>query len=368
MNLQEALRSFAADRPRWESLGVSWEEGWEPKAYIPDGFAQDYKMAMDAQPTLATTPNAGVPAMLTTLIDPQVYEILFAPTKAAEVLGETRKGTWLDETTMFPTVEHTGEVSSYGDYANNGRAGANTNWPQRQSYLFQTVKQYGERELERAGLARINWVSELDRAAATIMNRFTNLTYLYGVNGLQNYGLLNDPLLGASLSPGTKASPAVGNTWFTTSGAPNCTANEVYNDILSLYEQLVSQTFGLVDKSTKLVLVLSPQSEVALDFTNTFNVNVTDILKKSFPGIRIVTVPQYAARSAANPNGVVGGNFMQMIAESIEGQQTGYCSFNEKMRAHKIIPELSAYKQKVTGGTWGAIIRMPISFVSMIGI
>ncbi len=78
---------------------------------------------------------------------------------------------------MFPVAESTGEVSTYGDYAESGNAGVNTNWPQRQSYLFQVIKQYGERELERAGLARINWVSEIDIAAALAMNKFLNFTY-----------------------------------------------------------------------------------------------------------------------------------------------------------------------------------------------
>lgn len=361
-DIQGALRSFEADRPMMEQLGISWDPSVTPKGYLP----ANVQMAMDALPALVTDPNSGIPAMLTTFIDPQVFEILWSPTKAAEILGENRKGTWTDDTTMFPVVEHTGEVSSYGDYATAGRAGANTSWPQRQAYLFQTIKQYGEREMDRAGLAKINWVSELDKAAAQVLNRYSNLTYLYGVNGLQNYGFLNDPNLLAATTAKTKT--AGGTAWFTAAGAPNATANEVYDDILTTYENLVLQNQGLVDKSTDLVLVLSPQSEVGLSFTNSFNVNVEDLLKKNFPGLRRVTVPQYGAKSTLNPNGVAAGNFMQLIATSIQGQQTGYASFNEKMRAHKIIPRLSSYEQKVSGGTWGAIIRMPVAFSSMVGI
>jgi hypothetical protein len=321
---------------------------------------------MDAQPTLQTDPNSAVPTMLTTLIDPQVYEIVFAPNKAAEILGENRKGTWLDETAMFPSVEHTGEVSSYGDYSNNGVTGANTNWPQRQSYLFQTIKQYGERELERAGLAKINWVSELDKAAATVLNKFSNLTYFFGVTGLQNYGLINDPNLPATLTPATKAGG--GAAWFSASGAAVATANEVYNDILAVYTNLVQQTAGLVDDNSDLVLALDPTRATALKFANTFNVNVETLLKTNFSRLRIVTAVQYAALTAANPQGNLAGNFMQMICTSIEGQQTGYAAFNEKMRSHQIVPGLSNWMQKVSGGTWGTIIRMPIGFASMTGI
>jgi len=366
MNLQEAVRKFEADKPRLMSLGVSWQEGAAPVAYAADEARSNYTIAMDALPALTTSPNAGVPAMLTTMIDPQVYEILFAPNKAAVILGENRKGTWLDQTAMFPTVEHTGEVSSYGDYANNGRAGANTNWPQRQSYLFQTIKEYGELELERAGLARINWVSEIDRAAATVLNKFSNLTYFFGVSGLQNYGLLNDPNLPASLTPGTKAA-STGNRWIN-NGVVTATANEIFTDIQSIFLGLVQQTTGLVEASSPLVLAMSPVVEVALTTTNSFNVNVFDLLKKNFPNIRFETAVQYGATSASNPQGIAAGNLVQMIAENIEGQQSGYCSYNEKMRAHVIVREMSAFKQKLTGGTWGAIIRQPFAFSSMVGV
>jgi hypothetical protein len=117
-----------------------------------------------------------------------------------------------------------------------------------------------------------------------------------------------------------------------------------------------------------MVLAMSPTSAAALTATNTFNVNVYDLLKKNFPNLRVETAVQYGALTAANPQGVAAGNFMQLIAESIEGQDTGYCAFNEKMRAHTIIRDLSAFKQKVTGGSWGAIIRLPVAFASMVGI
>ena len=85
-----------------------------------DGFA------CDAQPTLVTTSNSGIPAFLSTYIDPKQIEILVSPMKAAEVTGqEVKKGDWLTETAMFPVIESTGEVSAYGDYNENGRAGVN---------------------------------------------------------------------------------------------------------------------------------------------------------------------------------------------------------------------------------------------------
>jgi len=362
MNFQEARSTFQADKPLHESRGVVMPL---VTSYIPEGWKMNFNLAMDAQPSLSTDPNSAVPAMLTTMIDPQIYEILFSPNKAAIIFGEQKKGTWLDETTMFPTVEHTGEVSSYGDYSENGVAGANTAWPARQSYLFQVMLEYGERELDRAGLARINWVSELEASAAAVMNKFSNLSYFFGVQGLQNYGALNDPNLSAPLTPSVKA--AGGNTWIK-NGAINATANEVYEDIQALFLQLVVQSGGIIEATDKLVLAMSPGSAVALTATNTFNVNVYDLLKKNYPNIRFETAVQYGEVSASNPQGVVGGNLVQMIAESVEGKQSAYSAFNEKMRAHKLIPASSSFKLKLTGGTWGTVIRRPFAISQMLGV
>ena len=363
MNFQEAKAAWAAHAPQFAARGVSLPD---VIAYMPPEWKHDFTMAMDAQPSLTTTANSAVPAFLTTLIDPAVFKILFAPNKLAIIFGETRKGTWLDQTAMFPTVEHTGEVSSYGDWAENGRTGVNTNWPQRQSYLFQTVKEYGDLELERAGLAKINWVSEIDQAAATVLNKYANLVYAFGLQGLQNYGLLNDPNLTASLTPATKA--AGGTKWISSSGVVVATANEVFTDIQSMFYQLVLQTQGLVEADAKLVLAMSPASEVALTATNSFNVNVFDLLKKNFPNIRFETAVQYGSITASNPQGNSAGNLVQMIVEEIEGQATGYCAFNEKMHAQPIVRQLSSYRQKVLAGVWGCVIRQPFALVQLLGV
>lgn len=363
MNLQEARAKFQADRPKLESLGVVLPG---VTRYLTADEKRDFRLGLDAQPTLSTDPNSAIPAMLTTAIDPDLIRIVFAPLAFAEILGERKAGDWLEDTRMFPVVEQTGEVSSYGDFNNNGRAGINMNWPQFQSYLFQTFVRYGERELERAGLAKINYVSELNVAATAILNRFQNLAYAFGITGLQNYGILNNPYLSAALTPAIKA--AGGTTWFDGT-APNATANEVYNDIVSLWNKLIQQTNGTVDLKSKATLAMSPQSEVAMTFTNSFGVNVSDLLKKNYPNMTVKTAPQYGAQTSSNSQGYsTAGNFMQLIVDDIDGQQTAYAAFNEKLRAHKIIPEPSAWQQKMTSGVWGTILRMPVGITSMIGI
>lgn len=363
MTPQEARAQFLADRPYLADKGIILDD---VQMYATDAAKRDYTLAMDALPPLQSVATSGIPAILTTTIDPNVIRIRFAPTRAAEILGEQKKGDWLQDTAAFPVVEHTGEVSSYGDYANNGNVGVNMNWPQRQNYLYQTVSEYGEREVARAGLAGINLVSEKDAAAANVMGRFENLIYFFGVAGLQNYGLVNDPALTASLTPATKA--ATGTGWQTVGGAPNATSNEVYNDVLALFAQLVTQTAGLVSAEDKLVLALSPGSAVALGYINQFNLKVRDALKAEFPNLEIVTAVQYGRQTATNPQGVAAGNMMQLIAKTIDGQETGFAGFSEKMRQHNLVADMTSYKKKWSGGAWGAVLRMPYAIVSMVGI
>ena len=367
MNRQEAIAAFANERNVYESTGAIFEN---VRMFIPDGWKHDFNLAMDqglamdAQPALTTSPNTGIPVWLSTMIDPTVYEILFSPLRAADILGEVKKGDWTLNSVMFPTAEHTGEVSSYDDYSNSGSVNTNVNFPSRQPYLYQTVMQYGDRELDVAGLAKINWVSELNAAAAWALNRYQNQTYFFGVQGLQNYGILNDPNLTAALTPGPKA---FGNNTWITNGIITATPNEIYLDIQALVIQLITQSGGNINQESPFVLALSPQSKFALTATNSFDVNVSDLLKE-IPNLKIIDAIQYGVQSASNPQGVVGGNLMQLICTTVRGQQTGFCAFNEKMRAHRLIPDLSSWKQKLSGGSMGAVIRQPFAFATLLGI
>lgn len=372
MNLQEARARFSRDRARFTTMGVSFPN---VGAYIPDGWGDDVslamdgipelKLAMDAAPGLTTVPNTGIPVWLTTMIDPEVYEVLFSPLEATSIFDEQQKGDWTLNSVMFPTIEHTGETSAYGDYSNNGSVNANVNFPSRQPFLFQTIIQYGDRELDVAGAAKINWLNELNASAAWAINQYQNTSYFFGIQGLQNYGILNDPNLTAALTPAPKA---YGNNKWVTNNVITATPNEIFLDIQSLILQLIQQSGANINLKSEFILALSPQSEFAITATNSFDVNVSDLLKKNIPNLKIVSAVQYGEESATNPQGVVGGNFAQLICTSVRKQKTGYVAYNLKMRAGRLVQDLSSYKQKMTGGTLGAVIRQPFAMASMIGI
>jgi hypothetical protein len=337
----------AAERAVLAGYGIHTDA----KAYAMDEWKGNFQLAMDAQPGLITSPNAGIPAFLANLIDPEVVRVLVTPMKAAEIFGETKKGDWTLLSTQFPVVESSGEVSSYGDHNNNGSTGTNVNWIPRQSYHYQNVTQWGERELEMYGLAKINYASELNRASALVMAKFQNKTYFYGVAGLENYGVLNDPSLIAPIAPTTGVG---GDTWDLK------TAQEIYADVLKLFKQLQEQMgFNIPDMDAAMTMVISPLSAVNLKKVSIYNVTAEQTIKENFPNLKIKTAPEYATDD---------GNLAQLMLDEVDGQRSAYCAFTEKMRAHPVIPDLSSWKQKKSAGTWGTIIRYPIAIAQMIDI
>lgn len=349
----------------FERAGIAFD-GFNPRM-LPDGkgyrdivgLAQDGAlMAMDAAYPLVTSANSGIPAMLSTYIDPKMIEVLVAPMKAAEAAGsEVKKGDWTTRTAMFPVIESTGEVTSYGDFNSSGSSGANFQFPQRQSYHFQAITQWGERELADAGLAKVDWAARLNIASALSLSKYQNKTYLFGVSGLQNYGMLNDPSLSADLTPDTKA--AGGTAWILAGGQVNATALEAQKDIMKMFWNLQNTNEGLVDANSKMTLIMSPQSTVALGINNEFGISMRKYLADTYPNMRIESVPEYATSS---------GQKVQLVLDEYEGQPTWSCAFTEKMRAHPVILEISSFKQKKSAGTWGTIIFRPSFIVSMLGV
>lgn len=290
----------------------------------------------DAAPLL-TAPNAGILSMFTTYVDPRVIEMLVEPMKAAQIFGETKKGSWTDDFLQFPIAESTGETSSYDDFSENGMANTNVNWETRDTYYYQTIVELGEREVERAGAAKLDWVARKQISAALTLNKFQNKTYFYGVANLRNYGILNDPSLLASVTL---------PTWVGADG------QVVYDGLgTTLYGQLLDQTGGLIDTEAEMILLLSPKAQGAFTRTNQYNVNVNDQLKKNFPNLKIQTAPEMSTDA---------GEVIKLIVKNYEGVDTVEPTFTEKMRVHPMVLGLSSWRQKRSQGTVGTIIYRPI--------
>ena len=327
--------------------------------YMPPLAKRDFrafKLACDAQPTLQTSPNGGVPAFLSSFIDPNTVRILQTPMKGAEILGEQKKGDWASSTIYFPIIENVGVTAAYGDYNDDAISEVNAGWEARQPFHFQTHMTIGDREVELAELANINLVSAKQGSCALTLNKRADYIYHYGVAGLANYGMLNDPSLPAALTPTTKAA---GGTKWVNNNQPVATAQEQYADVLLLFNQLNSVTGGYVNLSDDLVLVYPNTVGSALGASNSFGIGFQDYVRQFMPNLRFVADPLYATPA---------GNIIQLIARKLDGEDTAYCAFGEKQRDHRIEYKSSSYLQKKSASAYGAIIRYPLAFATLIGV
>lgn len=316
-----------------------------------DWITQDSMPRLARDANLVTRANGGIPAELAAYIDPEVIEILTAPRKARALYDETKTGDWSTPYAKFRVNELTGSSAAYSDYGQSGMSGVNYEFVTREQYLFQTIIQYGDLEAAAGNAAKINMASEKQRAAANTLDMDANKFALLGVKGREIYGALNDPNLPAPITPLTGAA---GLTWDKKS------TTEIYEDVRMLFTELVRQTQGWVDENTPLKLALSPAMSVHLGKSTDFNVSVLDMLKKYFTNLTIVTLPELAGQDS--------GEVMQLIATEVRGMKTGSLGYSEKMRAGRVVSELSSLSQKFTAGTWGCIIKLPFAVAQMRGM
>jgi len=326
-----------------QNAGIVFATGYAPSVLSEQDRArlnQEIRGTVGDSAPLLTAPNAGILSTFTTYVDPRVIEVLVEPMKAAQIFGETKKGSWTDDYLQFPIAESTGETSSYDDFSENGMSNANVNWEVRDTYFYQTIVELGEREVARAGAAKLDWVTRKQISAALALNKFQNKSYFYGVSGLRNWGFLNDPSLLASITL---------PTWLNQDG------QVVYDGIAKLYTELVSQTGGLVDRNSEMILVLSPQAEAAFTRTNMYNVNVSDQIRKNFPRLTVETAPEMSTDA---------GEAIKLVVKNYEGVDTVEPTFTEKMRVHPMVLGLSSWRQKRSQGTVGTIIYRPMFVAS----
>lgn len=309
------------------------------------------KAAMD-DGTLITTANSGIPIELLTFFEPKIVEILTQRRASTAVYAERRVGDRTTPVFKVPVGEFTGSVSPYNDFTANGSAGVNFNWQKRDNFLFETVIKYGELENAETAVAKINLASKKQESAARTLEIAHNKFYLYGVEGLNTYGILNDPSLNSPLTPPTNAKSTT--LW------ADSTAIEIYDSIIGMFVDLQTNSGGNVDQSMALKLVVSNTTNGRLaTATAQYGKTVIEMLKAYFTNLEIVVVPEYATTS---------GNLVALIAPDVQGQATGECVFSEKLRAHQIIPSLSSFAQKFSAGTFGAVIYRPVMVTTMLGV
>lgn len=303
---------------------------------------------------LITQANSTVPAELLAYIDPTVIEIMTAPRNARELYSEEKRGDWTTPYFKWRADEITGNTAAYSDFGQFGVASVNNEWHTREQYRFQTIIQYGDLEQDMASQVKINLAAAKQRAAATTIDIDANKFYLLGVSGKEIYGVLNDPNLPAAVSP-----ISVGGV--TAWSGKDAIAR--YNDVIKLFTTLVNQLNGLVDEKSKLKIATSPGTRSLLAAPTALGLTTMKMLEDYFPNAEFVSLPQLGAAYAPSAS-----ETLMIIAPEVLGNQTGLLGFGEKIRMGRIVPELSSFAQKVTGTTYGGVIRVPAAVAQMTGI
>ncbi|QNT78273.1 major capsid family protein [Entomobacter blattae] len=321
-------------------------------------------LALDSQPALNTVPNLGVPLSLLSTIDPQLIRVLNSPLRAEAIYGRRQMGAWSDKTLYLKVLEGAGYGVAYGDFNKGGMASVNTGFEEIDRFLYQTHIRWGELEEATIGTAQISLANELRIQGVNVLERFINKVYFYGIAGQRTYGVLNAPQLLPAIQPDTKKEG--GTAW------DNATNIEIYNDVLKLFDTLVDRLDGVIDMNTPLTLVVPNSRQVLLRRTNDYSKPVTALLQDALPNIRIEVAPELGGQKEGTSGGVTGtgpaGNMIQLFVDEIDGTRTVECAFPMRLRLHRLQMHASSLSQKMSIGTWGAIIRRPVGIAQMIGV
>ena len=314
-------------------------------------FITEDNRNMLAQDAMITAPNAGVPAVFTSYVDSKIIEILLAPKRSREILPEAKKGDWTNDFAIFRTVEATGTVTPYSDYGNGASADVNIGFPTREQFIGQTTITYGDLEQERTARAMLDLVSRKQISAATIIDTAENKINLLGVEGMEIYGLINDPNIPAALTPAEVDSQTA---W------TEKNTQAIYDDILSLYGQIISASKGNVSQNDSFALCVSPTASVLLGKATDFNVSVKKMLLDYAPNTKIVVLPELESKTS--------GDSVMLVAQKVMGNDAGQFGYSEKIRAMRLIPKTSSYEQKFAFGTYGCVLYYPFAVAKMTGV
>ena len=324
----------------------SFREAAEKGFVFPEARAWIGQPGMAQDAALITTANTLVPVELTAYIDPRVVTILTAVRNARALFPEVQLGDWTTAYDKWAVEEMTGATQPYTDYADGVTSGSNFEWMSREQYIFQTTVTYGDLEADKMAKARINLASSRQISAANTLDIDGNKFALLGVSGKSIYGVLNDPNLPSATAV---------SSW------KSATAEQIYNSInTNLFGALAENSGGHITYDSKLKLALSAAMNEKLGVTNSYGKTVLGMLREVYTDLTIVILPELSNMTA--------GETVFMVAEEVDGQKVAELGFGVKMRAGRLVPQLSSWAQKFVSSTYGGIVYKPFAVASITGV
>lgn len=318
------------------------------------------RMAMDELPYgMPLAPNnIGIPWQYLSYIDRVVIRAILAPLTAEQIFPLEVRGPWNTRTAQYTHLEHGGFIADYGDRSHEGGTSFNTHLPNLDFYMFQTIVSVGD--LEDADFSSFGFsaMTEKEIAAADIINRALNYMAFFGVNGLNNWGIINNPYANASISVIPDPEAANPNTVLFS----EMSALGLYNNVRALVMALTRQSMGRITARSKLVLSASPSVIVALETAaNNYGLLSGDFISKAMPGLSFVAVPEFSEEV----NGE--SEIINLVAPDFAARSTGTLLVNSRMKSHGPVRNISDIEEKKSAGSGGFMLHYPMGMATMIG-
>lgn len=350
------MRTNYAALAAFADKGIHFDRSLNP-VFVND--SQAARMAMDVDTPVFNPPSNGVPPQYLIAYANQVIEQLLLKRAWQEIGADYQMGSFSTDSIMVPVQGISGYTSPYGDYSGSGEATVNNTFPMRDFYRGQTHAQYGELEEAQLAEAKINIVSSSQYSVAQTIAIAENKAFFYGnvdSSGVflqKNYGLLNNPA-NNSYTPVAAGLQSGNVPW------SEKYSQEILQDVIAAYAILQEQLGSNLTKKDRLLLCCSGIASAYLNNSNTFGgVSAIDLIKGAFPNLVEVTAPEYADNQ--------GGSFQLIAIDKLPGGAVRNL-YSYIYRAHRLIPQESAFRQKFSFGTGGCLVALPQAIANMSSI
>lgn len=329
---------------------------------------QEMKLACDSirsqlahDATVFGAPSNGVLEYYTTVFNNKLIKQVLKSTPSREMTKDWQMGAFGTTDINVPTLSFAGQAQIYADSSGQGQSSVNYNWINRQAVTLQRTLEYGDLTQARFGMAKIDYVGNMREGVTNLINLNINDINFRGFEGMDIYGLLNDPSLYPFIvAPASSANPA-SSQWIYKNYL------EICDDVRSLFDNIIGRAGGQADYIQECVLGLAPAVYTYITKQNALGTqSVREYLEATFTGMKIIQVPNY--QGTGTPTGSVLPNVAQLIFDQINGQDVAYNLFSSLYNSHGVIRMLSSYEEKVSYTISGSFIGIPVGVASITGI
>jgi len=305
-------------------------------------------------------PSAGVPSWFTTAWTTKMIKQLLQTRPFYTMTKPFQQGQFSTSNIKISTMSYSGSAAVYDDYSSVGATSNNYNWVDRQTITLQQLVQYGDLATARMGMAKIDFVANLNATVADKINLDINQIGFSGYAGVKCFGLLNDPSLNPQIVLPTSASNPSSTSWAYKSGV------EIGNDVYLLVSSIVALAGGNFDPSNAKMFLGVPSASynyLLQPYSAVFPMTTVEgWLKSVYKGLEIIQVPNYQG------TGTAGANYMQLVLSELGGEDVALNAFCSLFMDHGTVRTLSAYESKKSYTVGACIVVQPIGVATAQGI